>query len=464
MTGNRSKSGRLASLPGNNTKKGDMIMKMKNRYSIPLLAAVLLLGLAAHSEAQVDAQCPCDRNNDGDCLDIMNTGPQAGRYDEPALADTLGVQCMHLTGGDGFVTMADGRPQYIFSFADLTGVPYNQVMDAGMLAHTFPAPAIVVDEGKKFYLGLTNVGMVIRPDLFDPHTVHFHGFPQSSTVFDGLPESGISINMGGTLTYYYNLVEPGTFMYHCHVEASEHMQMGMLGNLYVRARQSFEGYPPPPALSIIPIGNLGLNDGECGTADDIAGVPCGYAYNDGDGTTAYDVEYPIQLGSFDPEFHDASWTVQPLPFAMMWDRYPMLNGRGYPDTINPDPLTAPAENGGIPSQPESSLVTATQGQKVLLRLSNLNITDIHTLMSPSIPMRVVGLDAKELVATDGTTKLHYTTNSVTMGGGMSADIILDTASVPVGEYYLYAANLQYLANFDEAEPTGGMMTKIVINP
>jgi hypothetical protein len=163
-----------------------------------------------------------------------HTGPPAGRYDEPNLAASLGVQCMHLSGGDGFVTMADGRPQYIFSFADLTGIP-RRTSWRRALAAAFPAPAIRVDEGKKFYLTLTNVGMVIRPDLFDPHTVHFHGFPQSSTVFDGLPESGISINQGASLTYYYNLVEPGTFMYHCHVEATEHMQMGMLGNLYVRA-------------------------------------------------------------------------------------------------------------------------------------------------------------------------------------------------------------------------------------
>jgi hypothetical protein len=45
---------------------------------------------------------------------------------------------------------------------------------------------------------------------------------------------------------------------------------------------------------------------------------------------------------------------------------------------------------------------------------------------------------------------------------MSADVILDTASVDPGEYYLYAANLQYLANWNEDAPTGGMMTKIVV--
>ena len=405
------------------------------------LAATLVPWLP--TSAQVNIQCPCDRNNDGDCLDSVTAGPPSGRYNEAQDAIDMNVQCMHITGGDGFVTMADGRPQYIFGFSDQTGTTAPDVLSNGLLAAAFPAPAIVVDQGKNFYLSLTNVGMVIRPDLFDPHTVHFHGFPQSSTVFDGLPESGIAINQGATLTYYYHLAEPGTFMYHCHVEATEHMQMGMLGNLYVKAAQN--GLPDGTNLNgfIHKTGNQ-------------------YAYNDGDGSTYYDKEYPLQLGGFDPDFHDASWSVQPLPFALMWDRYPMINGRGYPDTVNPNPLPAPLENGGIESQVETSLVTATAGQKVLLRLSNLNITATHTLISPSIPLEVVGIDAKELMAADGT-KLHYTTNSVTMGGGMSADVILNTAGVPAGEYYLYASNLQYLANNDEATDLGGMMTKIVIN-
>jgi hypothetical protein len=217
----------------------------------------------------------------------------------------------------------------------------------------------------------------------------------------------------------------------------------MLGNLYVRAAQA---------------GPLGV----CG------GGPCTkFAYNDGDGSTGYNVDYALQLSAFDPDFHDASWNVQPLPFAMMWDRYPMINGRGFPDTVNTGPMPQPMDggqdlNGPVNSQVEHALVTATAGQKILLRLSNINITVSHTLISPSITMRVVGIDARELVAADGS-KLHYTTNSVTMGGGMSADVILDTAGVPPGEYYLYTSNLHYLANNDQAADLGGMMTKIVIN-
>jgi FtsP/CotA-like multicopper oxidase with cupredoxin domain len=433
-------------------KQGVIVMNMNKLYCIPFLMLFLLLGSVVSSEAVVDIQCPCDLNGDGDCVDIV------GSQSEPDLQASLGVTCMHLGGGDGFSIMADGRPQYMFGFSNLTGIPEVDVMEAGILATQWPAPTIAVNQGDEFYLSLTNVGMVIRPDLFDPHTVHFHGFPQSSTVFDGLPESGIAINMGATLTYYYNLVGPGTFMYHCHVEATEHMQMGMLGNLYVRAAQSWEGYAP----NGVPAGNLD----ECNApGDQFPGIPCGYTYNDEDGTTAYDLEYPLQLGGFDPDFHDASWNVQPLPFAMMWDRYPMINGRGYPDTVNTGPMPQPMDNGedlngAVNSQIENSLITAAQGDRILLRLSNLNITVTHTLISPSIPMTVVGIDAKELRSADGTVPLHYETNSVTMGGGMSVDVILDTAGIAPGTYYLYAANLQYLSNYDE--DFGGMMTEIRI--
>ncbi len=43
-------------------------------------------------------------------------------------------------------------------------------------------------------------------------------------------------------------------------------------------------------------------------------------------------------------------------------------------------------------------------------------------------MKVVGRNAADLLRrTDGTATLYYTTNSVTLGGGESVDVILDTA-------------------------------------
>jgi hypothetical protein len=220
------------------------------------------------------------------------------------------------------------------------------------------------------------------------------------------------------------------------------MQMGMLGNLYVHPQQDGASFEYP------------VGSGRTYTR---------FVYNDGDGSTGYDKEYPIQIGSFDPDFHDASWTVQPLPFAAMRDRYAMLNGRGYPDTVNPNPLTPPAENGGKISQAVSSLVQAARGEKILLRVSNLNVTNFYTLTALGLPMKVVGRGARQMrgAGQGPGSNVHYDVTTITLGGGESVDVIVDTSGVAPGTYFLYATNLNFLSN--DAEDYGGMMTEIVIN-
>jgi len=416
-----------------------------------LIAAIALVALAAAAPARAQnpagalyVQCPGDFNGDS-----VPDGPV-----DP------NVKCMHLAAGDGWITMADGKPMYIFSFSDVTGVPLSQVMDFGALRANFPAPTIHLKENQEFYLNLTNVGMVLRPDLFDPHSVHFHGFPQAASVFDGVPEASLVVNMGSTFTYYYKIIEPGTYMYHCHVEASEHMQMGMLGNLYVEPQQNsgvvLERDIATGDLTATP--KCTVTQSVLGGAAPGPGVPMGYVYNDCDESTAYDVEKAIQLASMDPNFHDQHVTVQPLPFAAMDDKYAMFNGRGYPDTINTAVLSTDTDRGVKPSQPVNSLVEATAGQRILLRLSSLSTTRFFTVAS-TIPMKVVGNSARLLRGPTGE-NLYYDTNSVTIGGGESVDVIIDTTGYAPGTYLLYTTNLNYLSN--DGEDLGGMMTEIRI--
>jgi FtsP/CotA-like multicopper oxidase with cupredoxin domain len=407
------------------------------------LTALLILGLPGLAQADVFIQCPGDINNDAI--------PDAG-------ADP-NVTCMHLTAGDGFVTMADGEETYMFGFADVTGVPGDEAIAAGMLSHNFPAPTIELEEGQNFYLTLTNAGMVQRPDLFDPHTIHFHGFPQASDIFDGVPDATISVNGGTSLTYFYNIVEPGTYMYHCHVEATEHMEMGMLGNLYVKPAQDGTSFDDP-------------TDGRTHNYTE-------FAYNDGDGTTGYDVDYPIQLGSFDKSFHDESRDTQPLSFSLLQDDYAMINGRGYPETADPATGTfrpSPSSGAGPnnpavlsgnsnvtdslrTSQPISSYIEATSGDRILLRVSNLNVINNYTLTALGLTMKAVGNGAR-LMRSDEGQDLYYETNSITVGGGEAMDVLIDTQGVPAGTYFLYTTNLNFLSN--GPEDLGGMMTEITI--
>jgi len=368
-----------------------------------------------------------------------------------------GAVCKHLAAGDGFVTMADSTPLYIFGFSDVTGVPAADVMTHANLGANFPAPTLQFNQGDEVFLTLTNVGMIMRPDLFDPHSVHFHGFPNAATVFDGEPEASQGVNMGASFTYYYNLVEPGTFMYHCHVEAAEHMQMGMLGNLYVHPQQD-KG--PPITYD---------NGTPADPSDDKTFNT--FAYNDVNGSTGYDREFALQLGSFDSFFHEQHIAVQPLPFAGMKDNYAMINGRGYPDTVIDAPMSTMTDFGPKVSQPVNSLVTARAGDRVLLRLSNLSVTNFYTVTVLGLPMKIVGQGARILRAhapdnteVPGGKELYYKTASVTLGGGEAYDALIDIpAGTPVGTtYFLYTTNLNYLSN--GPEDFGGMMTEIrVIN-
>ncbi len=443
-------------------------MKKLIKRALPSAVALALLGGVGASNAAVNVQCPGD--NDGDAAwDSVVDDPQ------PA-----GVKCKSLIAGDSFVNMSDGNPLYIFGFGEQTGTLPADIIGNGILDAEWPGPTIELEEGDEFYLSLTNVGTVIRPDLFDPHTVHFHGFPNAASVFDGVPEVSISINMGATLSYYYNIVEPGTYMYHCHVEASEHMEMGMLANLYVHPKQDFDGCLSGLCLK----SNRGrVMDGE--PVDPAA--PEGYVYNDNDGTTAWDVEAPLQVASFDSKFHDASYFVQPLPFALLKTTYPMINGRGYPDTINPSALPAPTDNStpvpgfpegtvslsgkmtgnpgeilnnGTPTQLLDSVLTVTQGDTLLLRLSNLDVGRFFTLTAQGLTMKIVGTGARQMRGVDGK-NLYREVASVNFGGGESHDVLIDTADVAPGTYFLYATELHQMSNLSQLD--GGMITEIVVN-
>jgi hypothetical protein len=197
---------------------------------------------------------------------------------------------------------------------------------------------------------------------------------------------------------------------------------------------------------------------------DKLGNPQQYVYNDGDGSTAYDVEYPLQMHGFDPNFHFVGMTFNPEMFVDMKDKYFLLNGRSYPDTIAAGPQATISSDGQVHySQPLPAIINIPLGGKALLRMVNLSVTEYHTIQSLGVPMHVVGWNAKLLRDQDGN-NTEYWTNSITLGGGESLDVILDasnTALLPANStFYLYTPQLDHLAN--DAENFGGLMTEVHI--
>jgi FtsP/CotA-like multicopper oxidase with cupredoxin domain len=353
------------------------------------------------------------------------------------------------------------------------------MMDVGVMNGNIPAPLMAIDEDDEFFLTLSNVGMIMRPDLFEQHTVHFHGYPNASSFYDGVPDASVAINIGGSFTYYYLAPDAGTYFWHCHITPPEHLQMGMVGQIYVRPRQDrvAEGSSLHAAL-VAQQGDLrtacnpsadilctnpvpATDNGATAVKTIVNGGTGGYAYNDGDGSTYYDVEYPLQIHGFDPNFHFVGMTFNPEGFADMKDKYFLLNGRSYPDTVTTGPMqTVSADGVDHFSQPLPSIINIASGQKALLRISDLDVTEYQTLASLGIRMHVIGYNAK-LLRDQAGNNLDYYTNSITLAGGESLDVILDSTGVPKGTYYLYTPNLDHLSN--DAENFGGLMTEVRVN-
>ena len=111
------------------------------------------------------------------------------------------------------------------------------------------------------------------------------------------------------------------------------------------------------------------------------------------------------------------------------------------------------------SQPLPSVINIPANGRALLRISDLDVTEYQTLASLGIPMELVGFNAK-LLRDQAGNNMYVKTNSITLGGGESLDVILDSTGVPAGTYFLYTPNLDHLSN--DAENFGGLMTEVNI--
>jgi FtsP/CotA-like multicopper oxidase with cupredoxin domain len=334
-----------------------------------------------------------------------------------------------LAGTDGHIILPNrpgDAPLYIFGFMAVpVGASVSSLMNTYKNKAQTPSPILAFKQETDIKLTLTNLGLKNRPDLTDSHTIHWHGFRTPPSVTDGVPEVSIAVPISRQFTYFYRPHEAGTYMYHCHFEDVEHVQMGMTGIVFVRPSMGDK-----------------------------------FAYNHA--STAFDREFPLLLTEFWSLAHDHDEQIQETIWTDYDPDYWLMNGRVYPQTIleHGDP--------SLPSQPISSLVRAAAGDRVLLRLANLGYEQ-HAMQLPGIPMRVVGQDATLL--RNGTVDQSYVTNTLYIGPGEARDVLFTAppyaAASPGGTDVKGAYNRYFLKNRDAAKLTnagapglGGMATEV----
>ncbi len=314
-----------------------------------------------------------------------------------AIVATGQVRNFTLYVRDATMTMPDGEQIYVFGFTD----------DPNGHAKV-PGPSLVVDEGDTVNLTLVNdkdpTKTTYSPDG-DGHTIHLHGLDLPSQ-FDGDPMTapdGQAVMEGQNYTYKFVATQPGTYYYHCHQSAAEHIQMGMYGALVVRPK----GLPKQA-----------------------------YA-----GTPTFNKEYTFVLSEFDSKEHATDYAAlyQGAGGEANWTQYQpnyfLINGKAWPDTAIDD----------------NDNINATVGQQVLVRLINAGGT-VHSMHTHGFHFQVIGSDGRKLAQ-------PYDKDTVSVAPGERYEILLNLNQPG---RFMFHDHIEQNTTNDGAYP-GGMMTMINVN-
>ncbi|NOT84735.1 MAG: multicopper oxidase domain-containing protein [Methylococcaceae bacterium] len=366
---------------------------------------------------------------------------------------------------------------YIFGFRNMTGlspmdtggVNMNPLVIGQKMKAQHNAPLFWVNEWETeadtFRLDLLNIGLQMRPDLTDSHSIHWHGFRNVIPFFDGEPTGSFAVPVGRVFRYIFKPRDPGTYMFHCHVEDTEHVHMGMTGLVFVNPKQNGQS-----------IGGFTK-----------------FAYNDGDGSTGYNRQFAMFLSEVWAEAHWADAHIQLPEWSDYKVDFALLNGRVYPDTLQPNSpfnlassahaydtkrdstgdLVPTTGQEHLQYQPLSALVTCNAGERVLLRFANLGFKETSMTLA-GIKMKVVGKDATPMRGFGGGynsartgTDTSYETNTLSFGAGESIDAIF-TAPAYISEaagyntYVLY--NRAYNRSDNQSGGAGSQRTEIRVYP
>jgi plastocyanin len=119
------------------------------------------------------------------------------------------------------ITMWDGEEIEMWSFEDENG------------DWAFPAKPIRLTGGDLLQCELSTSKRV--------HTIHWHGI-EPDMDNDGVGHTSFEVSSKYTYQWRAHPANAGTYFYHCHVNTTLHVQMGMLGGLII---DPYEGENPP---------------------------------------------------------------------------------------------------------------------------------------------------------------------------------------------------------------------------
>jgi FtsP/CotA-like multicopper oxidase with cupredoxin domain len=304
----------------------------------------------------------------------------------PAMAKTKAAKdaphpkkIFHLYTNDGDYEFANGKKTYIVSYVAFND-KFEEMPAGGTLpAPKLPGPTIRVKVGDEVHVILHNSGHHhLGPDSSFgnvTHTIHLHGLDLVQAVdgvpgvpAEGLPAKLVSgVPVGDSYDYTFVAEYEGTYLYHCHVDASTHILLGMYGALIIDG-------PKPNTI---------------------------YGKH-------YDREYTLLWSELDSRHNDAIKTEGTYDMMKYQSNYFLLNGRIFVDDLK-NPLSTI-------NDPNTAIV-AKEGETVLLRLIAVGFDHTFVFHPHAYHMQVIGTDGRKLDS-------PYWKDTLPMASGERYDVLV----------------------------------------
>jgi len=273
-----------------------------------------------------------------------------------------------------------------------------------------PGPTIRVRQGDR-------VRLVLKVQAEGEHTIHIHGL-KKPTVMDGVPYvSHRPVERGQEYVYEFTALNPGTHIYHCHVDTAHHMDMGMYGAFIVEPQEEALRYDRDYILILDewPTGHVHVHEAPMAGHQEHGVI----TEHPGPARHEHPQEAPRQRHWYPKTYR---------PYEPLYDTF-VINGRAFPYT---EPLLV------------------KEGEVVRLRLINAGYMP-HYIHVHAHKFLVVARDGNLL-----SEEARFLADTVEVGPGQRVDVLLK-ADNP-GLWPLHCHDLRHVSN--EHIYPGGMLTFI----
>ncbi len=275
-----------------------------------------------------------------------------------------------------------------------------------------PGPTFRVKEGDKVRITLKN-------EADDSHTMHIHGI-EKPVIADGVPYIGQKpVEKGESYTFEFTAGNIGTHWYHCHVDSSHHVDMGLYGVFIVEPKEEILEYDREYIMVL----------------DE---WPTAHIHRHGDPTDLTDHEKSKLM-----KVHESSTPgghAHPMELPAKRDYYPRTH---WPRNDVYDGFTI---NGR--SFPMTQPIDVKEGEKVRIRFVNVGYMS-HFMHTHSHKFKVVARDGSYV-------NEPQLLDTVEIGPAQRVDIILYANNPGIWPFHCHRLN--HVAN--EGAYPGGMLTFI----